>query len=38
MMTGKDKETGLGLSDESIKNNVRANADYAKLSLTILCF
>ena len=23
MLTGRDKETGLGLTDESVKNNVR---------------
>ena len=28
MLTGRDKETGVGLSDQSIKNNVRNQIDH----------
>ena len=34
-MTGRDKETGVGLSDQSIKNNVRNRIDHmSRIDLT----
>ncbi len=28
MLTGRDKQTGLGMSDQNIKHNVRKNCSY----------
>ena len=32
MLTGRDKETGLGLSDQNIKNNVRESRLYSRIA------
>ncbi len=35
MMTGKDKETGLGMSDDSIKRNVSLSPSYLCVSYVL---